>query len=290
MMWSFQSFAVFLLSSLVSVSAIAHQPVMDMGPRWEGGYGLQIRHESYGSNTLLEGDNEINNPLGIERYIDKTWIEGVYTFDRSKRITFKLPHIQQERTKNIGGQGIRQTNSGMGDLILGFPMKRYFNRGAETGNWSFTPSLRIPTGSYSGDYPLSDGSWDVGLSFSYSSETPYFYQLYDLFYWSNSEGKREMHEGDEFGLDINWGIHPLHDNLTNSGMFLMWDVSALHNNRSNTLTSASEGTFLHTGPVLVLYKESAMFRAEYKFAAYEKIDGVGNSKGDIFQVGIGFAF
>ena len=34
-----------------------HQPVMDMAPRWSGGYGFQVRYESFGS------DQQINNEL-----------------------------------------------------------------------------------------------------------------------------------------------------------------------------------------------------------------------------------
>ena len=119
----------------ISVSAFAHQPVMDMAPRWEGGYGIQLRYESYGSDTLLDGDSEIDNPLGIKRHVKKTWLEGVYTFDRSKRITFKLPYIEQSRTKNVAGVAVKQRSSGMGDLIVAVPLKRYFNKKGKTGNW-----------------------------------------------------------------------------------------------------------------------------------------------------------
>ena len=108
---------------------------------------------------------------------------------------FKLPFIGQIRTKAINGVGVKQKNSGVSDLIIGLPLKKYINRGSETSNWGFTPSLRLPTGSHSGDYPLSDGSWDLGLGLSYSTESFKFYSLYDLFYWYNTEGKRNMREG-----------------------------------------------------------------------------------------------
>ena len=97
--------------------AYAHQPVMDMAPRWENGFGLQLRHEYYGSDELMDGDSEIANPFGLERFVNRTWLESVYTFDRSKRVTFKLPYINQRRIKNVGGVGVKQKNSGLGDLI-----------------------------------------------------------------------------------------------------------------------------------------------------------------------------
>ena len=281
-------------------ASYAHQPVMDMAPRWEDGYGLQIRHEYYGSDELLDGDSEIANPLGLERFVNKTWLEGVYTFDRSKRVTFKLPYVHQRRIKNIGGIGIKQRNSGLGDMIIGLPFKFYTNLGANTSNYGVTPSIRIPTGETSGDFPISDGSWDVGLSVSYNSEGFPFgtekhlkiYQLYDLFYWYNSEGKNDMREGNELGLDVNIGLHPYHDDQINAGMFVMWDVTARYSGSpsSANLTTANGGKRIQTGPVLVLYKDNIMFRGEYKYPLYENTNSISNSRGHEFSIGIGVTF
>jgi hypothetical protein len=281
-------FLIFLFSS----SVLAHQPVMDMAPRWEEGYGFQIRYENYGSDDLVDGESKIANPLGLKRFINKVLLEGVYTFNRSIRATFKLPYIDQNRTKNINGVGVRQSNNGLGDLILGLPLKHYRNKKAFTDNFSFTPSIRIPTGSSSGDFPISDGSVDWGLSFSHSSESPKYYTLIDLFYWFNAEGKNGMNEGDKLGLDINLGYHPFHSDKTNSGVFTMWDITARYNDdpSSETLTVASGGQQVQMGPVLVLYKDNLMFRAEYKHLMYEKTSGISNSRGSEFLIGIGITF
>jgi len=285
---SFFLFSIWMCSFSVS----AHQPVMDMAPRWEEGYGFQVRYENFGSDDLMDGDSEISNPLGLKRYVDTLWLEGVYTFDRSIRTTFKMPYVDQRRSKNIGGVGVRQSNSGQGDLILGLPLKHYRNKLAFTDNFSFTPSLRLPTGSSSGDFPISDGSVDLGLSFSYNSESPKYYTLIDLFYWLNTEGENGMHEGDELGLDINLGYHPFHSNETNSGVFVMWDVSARYNDDPNsaTLTTATGGQRLQMGPVLVLYKDNLMFRTEYKHLIYEKTSGISNSHGSEFSIALGITF
>ena len=263
-----------------------------MAPRWNEGYGFQVRYELYGSDDLMDGDSEISNPLGLKRFVDTIWLEGVYTFDRSVRATFKLPYVDQRRTKNIGGAGVRQSNSGLGDLVLGVPLKHYRNRKAFTDNFSFTPSIRLPTGSSSGNFPISDGSVDLGVSFSYSSETPKYYTLVDLFYWFNTKGDNGMHEGDELALDINLGYHPYHSNETNSGVFVMWDTSARYNDDPNsaTLTTASGGQRLQMGPVLVLYKDNIMFRAEYKHLLYEKTSNISNSRGSEIFIGLGITF
>jgi hypothetical protein len=280
------------IMSLISAPARAHQPVMDMAPRWEEGYGFQTRFESYGSSTLMKGDSEIANPLGLKRYVRKTWVEGVYTFDRAKRVTFKLPYIEQTRWKNFAGKSMRQSNKGFGDLVVGVPLKYYRNNKAFTDNFSFTPSIRLPSGSASGNFPLSDGSVDLGLSLSYSSESPKYYSLVDLSYWINRQGRHGMNEGNELGLDINLGYHPVHSDEYNSGVFVMWDVTARHSENPNaaTLTTASGGQRLQTGPVLVLYKDNIMFRAEYKHLAYEKKTAISNSRGSEFSIGIGITF
>ena len=128
---------VVLFITLVS-NAYAHQPVMDMAPRWNNGYGVQTRVEHANSETT-------------------TWLEGVYTFKPSLRMTLKVPH----------------SNGKTGDAILAMPIKRYKNAGAFTSNWGLTPSVRMPTGGGS--------KWDAGLSLSYSSESRKVYTLYDLY-------------------------------------------------------------------------------------------------------------
>lgn len=276
----------------ISHTAYAHQPVMDMAPRWEEGYGFQVRQEAYGSHILRDGTSKVANPLNLKRHVQKTWLEGVYTFDRSKRVTFKLPYINQSRTKNINGAGVKQSNNGVGDLILAMPLKHYRNKKSHTDNFGFTPSIRIPTGSSSGEFALSDGSWDVGLSISHSFETPKYYTMVDVFYWLNNEGKNNMQEGDELGLDINLGYHPYHNNSTNSGIYIMWDISARHNKSANihVKTTASGGKRIQTGPVLVLYQDNIMLRSEYKYPLYEKTNSISNSRGHELNIGIGMTF
>lgn len=209
------------LAVIASAGAFAHQPIMDMAPRWSGGYGLQTRFEHFDDETV-------------------TWLEGVYTWDRSVRATFKLPYQDGE----------------IGDLILGVPLKKYSNDGAKTSNWSVTPSVQLPTG--------DDGEWDTGLSLSYSSETPSFYQLYDLYSW-----------GDRTGLDINAGFaFP----GKGSGTFALWDISML---------TSRDGDRVQTGPVFVHFRKNVMFRAEYKALVYERDS---NWSGGFFNVGIGIVY
>jgi len=269
----------------------AHQPVMDMAPRWEDGYGFQIRNENYGSKKLMDGDSKVNNTLNQEISINKTWFEGVYTFDRSKRITFKLPYIKQHRITNSNNSAVKQSEEGFGDLTLGMPLKHYVNKGSYTSNLSLTPSLRFPTGSSSGDFPISDGSTDLGLSLAYAHSTSKTYQFYDLFYWMNNKGNRGMNDGNELGIDINVGYHPIHNNDNNSGVFLLWDISARYQEEGITLNNKiTGGRRIHSGPILVLYKDNIMFRTEYKFPIYEYLEGITISRGNEFNIAAGIIF
>jgi hypothetical protein len=285
-------------SSLAALSVRAHQPIMDMAPRWSGGWGLQIRQVWYGSDDYLDGSTELSNPDSLERYVRQTWLEGVYTFDRSVRVTFKVPYVEKSRTILSGGTPARQESNGWGDLVLAFPLKKYSNFEGYTHNFGFTPQVRIPTGSSRDDYALSDGSWDSGLALSYSGEgylfdsfpNLHFYQLYDLFYWENNKGTGGMNEGDELGLDVNVGMKLYHDNDSLSGAFLMWDMSARRQEVGDARTGAYNGKSLQTGPVLVWYKDGLMIRGEWKASVYESLYRPGIARGSAFELGMGISF
>jgi len=282
------SFMLFVSS--ITPGAFAHQPVMDMAPRWQQGYGGQVRYENRYSDTVLEGSSKVDNPLGRDRSVHKTWLEGVYTFRREVRATIKVPFVYQERISVINGQAVKQKGSGIGDLILGLPLKYYKNRKGSTHNVGFTPSVRLPTGISSGGFPPGDGSTDPGFSLSYGYENKFWYHFYDLFYWVNNQGVSGIDQGDELGFDSNIGIHPYHDNETNSGMFVMLDMTARYETKGKDRGGATGGTRLSLGPVLVLYRRNIMFRAEYKIPVYERRSGSGVARGNELNVGIGITF
>lgn len=268
----------------------AHQPVMDMAPRWQGGWGVQLRHEHRFSNSLLRGDKKVANPQGRRRTVNTTWLEGVYTFKRELRLTAKLPWVDQRRVSVAGGAPTTQTGSGIGDAILGLQLKHYFNRAESTGNIGMTPSIRVPTGSTNAGYPVGDGSWDVGISTSFSTETSQLYQFYDLFYWHNAKGERGMNRGDEVGLDVNIGVHPYHDNERNLGIFLMGDLSVRHEGSGRDTGGTTGGSRISLGPVLVGYWNNLMIRADVKIPVYQYVRGTQVSYGTEVNVGLGVAF
>jgi hypothetical protein len=282
--------AIGILLIVLALPTLAHQPVMDMAPRWKGGWGFQVRQEHHSSDELRSGDSEVDNLLGRDKSVDTTWLEGIYTFRRELRLTVKIPTVDKRRTVVQDGMPITESGSGLGDIVIGMPLKRYSNEVSATSNIAVTPSIRLPTGSTSDAFPVGDGSTDLGLSFSASWEKADLYQYYDLFYWKNGDGDRGIAQGDEIGFDANIGWHPYHNNLSNSGVFVMLDLSARHEERGRDIHGVIGGDRLSAGPAFVWYRGGIMFRAEYKTPLYEKVEGVQVSRGDEFNVGIGFVF
>ena len=237
-----------------------HQPVMDMAPRWSGGYGFQVRYESFGSDQQINNENS---------YSQRTyWLEGVYTWDRAKRITFKLPYHSIEKHD----ADVTTIDKSIGDLILALPLKKYSNFKRRTQNFGFTPQLRLPTSSTKTD---DHGFLGGGISLSYSSESFSFYQFYDVFGWLYDEKDPLL------GLDINLGIHPYHNNATNSGLFLLWDLTGRWMKGTTTILS---------GPVIMPYYQNIMARLEVKFPVVENDEESGLSQGITINTGIGFVF
>jgi len=168
-----------VLSGAFTPPTLAHQPVMDMAPRWKGGYGFQVRQEHYGSDLRLSGGSKADNPFGLEKSVSTTWLEGIYTFRREVRLTVKIPYLNQKRTTLSAGQIVTEKGSGLGDIIIGMPLKRYKNKASATSNIAVTPSIRLPTGSTKDGFPTGNGSTDIGVSFSASFEKAniYHYQV-----------------------------------------------------------------------------------------------------------------
>mgnify|MGYP000897789518 CR=1 FL=1 len=90
--------AVLLLTTQVTVQA--DQPIMNMMPRWDGGYGFQVRTEHIHRDDLKQGSDVVAS--GFTEDITKLHLEGVYTWDRSIRLTFKLPYVIVRTSRSAG--------------------------------------------------------------------------------------------------------------------------------------------------------------------------------------------
>jgi hypothetical protein len=273
---------------------VAHQPVMDMAPRWEGGYGFQFRYENQDKTTLFQGTSKTSNPLGLQSKNATLWLEGVYTFTREKRLTLKIPYTSKSETRATSLTGTETVNSaGLGDIIVGFPNKWYFNKPGLTGNISFTPSLKLPTGKQGEAIMIGTGTVDYGLSLSASVEAFTFYGLWDLFTWVHSKQGNGTQQGTIIGFDSDWGIHPYHNMSTNSGIFALMGLNARHYNpdsESGRLATHSGGQHIEMVPTLVWYKNNIMARGQYHISVYTNLRGTQLAPSSRFQLGIGVTF
>jgi hypothetical protein len=284
-----RSIAIGSLWLVAAVGLLGHQPVMDMAPRWAGGYGVQLFQVHSIADDLRHGESMLPNPHGLESRVDTTWLEGVYTFRREFRITAKVPYVDKSRQWLRNGEVIRQTGHGLGDIIIAAPLKKYVNKKGYTYNLSLAPSLRLPTGSTDDDWAVGDGSWDAGLSLSYSFETPKWYHLYDLYYWKNGSGRNFDH-GDELAFDANIGWHAWHDGDTGRGLFLMLDIAARHIEPGKHQLVDLAGDSVAVGPVAMYYHEDWMLKLEYRQTVYDKAKAMGFGDHRRFAIGFGMAF
>ena len=159
-------FYLFLVSSAVQ----AGQPVFSEMPRWDDGWGYQFVPEYRYKSGLVSGTDTVDE--AASEHIGLLHIEGVYTWDRSIRVTAKLPVVlyAQRQMSNAQGGLNESTDAGMGDATLGLPLKKYFNLDGRSGSWTFAPQVRIPLGPKA-DYSVYARSWGAGVFAGVETET-----------------------------------------------------------------------------------------------------------------------
>ena len=263
---------IFVLLFFTALISQADQPIMNMMPRWDGGYGYQVLYEYIDRENLLEGDKVIGKGWG--ETIQQLHIQGVYTWDRSIRITAKLPIVlDAERINLVGGQRVVQQDKGIGDLTLALPLKKYFNLMKRTGNWSVTPQIRVPLSSPD-EYDVWDRAWGAGLFIGYETEVRHWFFATGTGYWTfENDEPNEWHAS----IDAGWNFR---DNAQ-----LLWESDWHYEDDGKHFASL--------GPALYWrYNDNTHLRFEYKRSLAEKAsdnvyDHVGGNR---FQVGVGFVY
>lgn len=279
---------------LAPSAAMAHQPVMDMAPRWSGGYGFQTRYESVVSGRLERDGQEIANPHGLRSERRTQWLEGVYTFHRSFRATFKLPYEYQRKRFLRDGLVREAEASGLGDLILAFPIKRYRNFMTHTDNLALNPSLTLPTGSTGGDIPLGRGTIDYGLSVSYAREAVKTFGLWDLWSKFHTRGVGGKIKGNIVGFDMNVGLYPYQNSNKEISTLLLWGTHARQQFKDRLPHGSRDGNtgghWVEMAPIFVVLYKNLAFRAEIYFPIYRRMNGIQTVSDYSFQTGIGITF
>ena len=92
---------------------------MNMMPRWDGGWGYQIIEEFRYERDLLLGRKKQH--AGFSESIHLMHLQGVYTWDKSIRLTAKLPYVLDASREMSDGSGGKKTerDQGIGDRRRG---------------------------------------------------------------------------------------------------------------------------------------------------------------------------
>jgi len=261
-----------LFASAFAASVRAEQPIMGMVPRWDGGYGMQAIWSYWESDSLLVDGEEVDNPLGLFQKESKTSIEGVYTWDRSIRMTFKAPYLDRTRLVEVDGVAERQSVSGWGDVKLALPLKHYFNREGFSGNHSLTPQIKLPTGNEGASIPLGDGEFDFGLGYSYEKETPYLLYNYGLTFWKTGSDRKSDR----------WNFESL----------VAWNFAKdkfIGLNFEGNWENGSSAMDFELGPTFFWWiNDSALIKIGYRHTTRERISGRGFGREGKFWFGWGF--
>tara|TARA_Y100000992_G_C21247365_1_gene484015 strand:+ start:142 stop:945 length:804 start_codon:yes stop_codon:yes gene_type:complete len=263
-----KSFLLLIFPFIVS----ADQPIMNMMPRWDGGYGWQILYESISRDNLLQADEVIGK--GWTEDIHQLNFQGVYTWDRSIRVTVKIPYVlNAERENLINGQKINQTDQGLGDITIALPLKKYFNLMRRTGSWTLAPQVRIPTATKDG-YDVWERAWGSAIFLGYETETRNYFFATGISYWMFDSNKDDFIHS---SLDIGWNVK---DNLQ---LLLENDF---HDD------SAGKNYYL-VGPAIYWRQNDIRhYRFEFKreinpTGPDNKVDHIGGNK---ISIGVGFVY
>ena len=262
------------LGLVVQFPLNADQPIMNMMPRWDGGYGFQIRAEHIHRSDLKQGYDVVAHDYSED--IHQFHLEGVYTWDRSIRITAKLPYVEDasREVSGPGGQKVVQYDEGIGDLTLALPLKRYFNLDARTGSWTLAPQFRIPLGREDDEFEVWDGVWGSGLSFGYETETYIWFFATNFGFWIFEQPEPAEWS---YSLDLGWNAR--------EDVQILWE---------SDLSWDDEGRFsLSAGPALYWrWSDKTHIRIEWKqdFISRVTLDRPDHGNGERFSAGVGFVF
>ena len=151
-------------------AARAEQPIFSEMPRWSGGWGVQVLQEYRHESGLYQGKRLLGSDLNRSAHL--LHVEGVYTWDKSIRVTAKVPVMlsAQRRTLSDDGQPSTRKKTALGDPTIALPLKKYFNLDGRSGSWTLAPQVRVPGAKASSD-PIGIYYREVGLGLSLGYET-----------------------------------------------------------------------------------------------------------------------
>ncbi|MBT5901544.1 MAG: hypothetical protein HOH58_05495 [Opitutaceae bacterium] len=260
------------LTTVITVSA--DQPVFNEMPRWDNGWGVQFVAEQRREKDLMSGGRVVS--AGFSEEVDLMHVEGVYTWDKSIRITAKLPLVmdaQREFPDGLGGKRIEH-DKGVGDATLALPLKRYFNLDGRSGSWTLAPQVRVPMGAKD-NYTVYHRDWGTGISAGYETETYRYLLSIGVDGWI-FEGDAPALASGHIDLGINFNLGKLSGHVK-------WETDYL---------AKEDGTEkLYIGPHLYLkLTDTVHAQLMYKREAHARRNQLDHGNGTLTKLGIAFVF
>jgi len=253
---------------------LADEPIMNMMPRWDNGWGLQLIDEYRHEDDLLLGSRTAYS--GFTEDVHILHFQGVYTWDRSVRLTYKIPYVlnaRREMPDGVGGKRVEHDN-GIGDATLALPLKKYFNLDGRSGSWTFKPMLRVPL---AGDdaYEIYDNKWGGGLGLGYEFELHKFAFVSSASYWAfEHEKPSKVH------LSLDFGYKSEYQGMNGT---LFWETD-FHYEDDGTETVLA-------GPALYWnFNDTVHMRLEWKHDFHNRQGVLDHGNGDRFLLSLGLVF
>ncbi|MDB4473432.1 hypothetical protein N9023_00355 [Opitutaceae bacterium] len=262
------------LAWMTGASILADQPVFNEMPRWDNGWGVQFVGEQRREKDLMSGGQVVAS--GFSEEVDLLHIEGVYTWDKTIRLTAKLPLVMDaERQFPDGAGGKRfEHDEGVGDATLALPLKKYFNLDGRSGSWTLAPQIRVPMG-VADSYDVYNRDWGTGFSAGYETETYRYLVSIGIDGW--------VFEGDAPALASGHLDLGLNFNLGKLSGHVKWETDFI---------SKEDGTEkLYIGPHLYLkITDTIHTQLMYKREAHARRNQLDHGNGTITRLGIAFVF
>ncbi|MDA7915837.1 hypothetical protein N9B94_01225 [Verrucomicrobia bacterium] len=267
------SFLTGFLLILFSTSANADQPIFNEMPRWDEGWGFQFIEEYRTESDLLQGRQKV--APGFSEDIHILHFQGVYTWDRSIRMTFKLPYVlDAQRDMLVGGTKQRQHDSGIGDATIALPLKKYFNLDGRSGSWTLAPQLRVPLDDMD-SYEVYDHKWGSGIGLSYETETYRYHFGTGATAWVFQGGEpAEIHTHLDLGLNVQ---------AFGSSGHIKWE--------SDVQYEADGSLTFMAGPTLYWkITDTVHTQIRWKHDFFDRQGTLDHGNGDQVMLGLGFVF
>ena len=258
----------------LSPTVFSDQPIFNEMPRWDNGWGIQMVQEFKREDDLMSGREVVGE--GFSEEVDILHLEGVYTWDKSIRMTAKLPIVMDASRELPDGEGgkLTQYDEGIGDLTLALPLKKYFNLDGRSGSWTLAPQVRVPLSGHD-EYEVYDGVWGGGLGAGYETETYNYLFSAGVGAWSFGGGQAFQTSAHiDFGLNFR---------LFKTSGHVKWETDFIH--EDDGLEK------LLIGPHVYL-RINDEFHAQvmYKREAHARRNALDHGHGTYLRLGLAFVY